>query len=316
MTETNNDFFRGSSDLPSHGLQRFALLFFLIAAFTGLWLIGFLSPDTAQNSRRVNLEDVSLENQVLSRKGITIPLWQPDLGKKLIAAGVITPEKFEGLYDGKKRSEARRLLDEFGNGPFMITPENADIALNILWAFGLANKNRILEEGPIARYAGAASLSRAGLEAAIGNFASTAGWPLARGDAVSHYSEHTLVLLNAAQQERLETVAKSIYRPCCTNSTYFPDCNHGMAMLGLLEFLAAQNMGEKEMREVALQLNAYWFPEQYLAIASYLRGRGIPWDLVRPEEILGPDYSSALGYRQILENTAPVRYQSEDGCGV
>ena len=29
-------------------------------------------------------------------------------------------------------------------------------------------------------------------------------------------------------------IAKGIYRPCCNNSTYFPDCNHGMAMLGLL----------------------------------------------------------------------------------
>jgi hypothetical protein len=123
--------------------------------------------------------------------------------------------------------------------------------LNMLWAFGLANKNPILENGPMMdpSYGGA------------GNFASTGGWTLAKGDTMSHYSMHTLVTLSPAQQALVEKVAKNVYRPCCRNSTYFPDCNHGMAMLGLLELLAGEGATEEEMYKTAQDVNALWFPQ-------------------------------------------------------
>jgi hypothetical protein len=54
-----------------------------------------------------------------------------------------------------------------------------------------------------------------------------------------------LIPLTAEQQALVEEVAAEIYRPCCNNSTLFPDCNHGMAMLGFLELLAC---GPKERR--------------------------------------------------------------------
>ena len=38
----------------------------------------------------------------------------------------------------------------------------------------------------------------------------------------------------------VEEIAGNIYRPCCGNSTAFPDCNHGMAMLGLIELMVSQ----------------------------------------------------------------------------
>ena len=93
-----------------------------------------------------------------------------DLGARLVEAGVIDPEKFPNYYN-------ERNLE--------ITPENSRVALNTLWAFGLANKNPILAEGPMMdpRYGGA------------GNFASTGGWTLARGDAMNHYSMHSFVTL-------------------------------------------------------------------------------------------------------------------------
>ena len=123
--------------------------------------------------------------------------------------------------------------------------------LNWYWAFGLANKNPVLEEGPMRdpRYETA-------------NFASTGGWTLATGDAMDHYSHHTFVAFTPDQQERLEKVSKNVYRPCCGNSTYFTDCNHGMAMLGMLEILAADNASESEMYAAAEAANALWFGPQ------------------------------------------------------
>ena len=59
---------------------------------------------------------------------------------------------------------------------------------------------------------------------------------------MNHYSMHRFIVLTPEQQALVEKVSKGIYRPCCGNSVYFPDCNHGMAMLGLLELMASQGV--------------------------------------------------------------------------
>src|SRR3989344_7376730 len=97
-----------------------------------------------------------------------------------------------------------------------------------------------------------------------GNFASTGGWTLAKGDAMDHYSAHPFIMLSREHQELVERVSKGIYRPCCNNSTHFPDCNHCMAMLGLLELMASQGVSEEDMWKAALAVNSYWFPDTYL----------------------------------------------------
>ena len=175
------------------------------------------------------------------------------LGAKMVEAGVIDKDKFENLYSqrGGLSEVDKKLLYGTHNGDITITPENSGMMLNMLWAFGLGNKNPILENGPMMdpRYGGA------------GNFASTGGWTLSNESAMDHYSMHSFVTLTEEQQILVEKVAKNIYRPCCSNSTYFPDCNHGMAMLGLLEIMASQGKTEVEMYKISQEVNSYWFPE-------------------------------------------------------
>jgi len=176
-----------------------------------------------------------------------------NLGLQMVEAGVIDADKFESLYSQRGGlSEAdKKLLYGKDNGELVITEENSGMMLNMLWAFGLANKNPILEMGPMMdeRYGGAE------------NFASTGGWTLAKGNAMDHYSMHEFVKLSPDQQGLVEKVSKGIFRPCCKNSTYFPDCNHGMAMLGLMELMAARGASEGEMNKKALEVNQLWFPE-------------------------------------------------------
>lgn len=45
---------------------------------------------------------------------------------------------------------------------------------------------------------------------------------------------------------KVEEVAAAVYRPCCNSHTPFPGCNHGMAMLGLLELMAPQRASADE----------------------------------------------------------------------
>ena len=253
-------------------------------------------------------DDSAPSNNAPSSEGITLPVAWNDLGIKMASVGIIDRQKLESLYAtrGGLSEEELQFLESAGSGKIKITPENSAFLLNLFWALGLGNKNDILERGPMAdpRYGGA------------GNFASTGGWTLSQGDPMEHYSRHPLVVLTPEEQQLVERVSKNIYRPCCDNPTFFPDCNHGMAMLGLLELMASQGISEKEMYKAALQVNSYWFPEEYRTIRTYFERRGVSWEEADPKEILGARYSSASGYARILVEVQPPEPQSGGSCGV
>ncbi|KKQ07333.1 MAG: hypothetical protein A3A96_03950 [Candidatus Zambryskibacteria bacterium RIFCSPLOWO2_01_FULL_39_39] len=140
---------------------------------------------------------------------------------------------------------------------------------------------------------------------------------MAKGNAMDHYSRHKFFDLTLEQQALVDKVSRGIYRPCCNNSTHFPDCNHGMAMLGLLELLASQGASEQKMWKAALAVNSYWFPDTYTIIANYMKAKGVEWQDVNPQEILGRNYSSASGYAKISSQVAPSAQRgSSNGCGV
>ncbi len=270
---------------------------------------GWFYGQQSINSKAVTEQPHSkLEEAVLPTKGFTLPIRWSDLGIQMIEAGVIDKEKLLALYEnrgGTPESE-KKLLEQTDNGIILITPYNANFLLNLFWALGLGNKNEILEMGEMAdkKYGGA------------DKFASTGGWSLAKGQAMDHYSKHNFVNLDSGQQTMVDRVSKNIYRPCCGNSTHFPDCNHGMAMLGLLELMAFQGVSEKDMYKVALQANAYWFPDTYLTIAKYLESKGKSWQKTDPKELLGADYSSSVGYQKILSQVSPQTQKGGGSCGV
>lgn len=245
---------------------------------------------------------------VLPESGVTLPVVWGDLGKQMVQAGVIDEDKFIAIYEARGGMDAasKNLLLADNNGQLVINSQTSGTLLNLLWALGLGNKNSVLEQGPMQdpQYGGA------------GNFASTGGWTVAAGDPMGHYSQHQFIILTPAQQAVVEKVSKNIYRPCCGNSTYFPDCNHGMAMLGLLELMASRGVSEDDMYQAALQVNSYWFPDTYLTLAKYFDGRGVSWSQVSAKEVLGAAYSSAQGYQNILAEVEPVTSQSGGGCGV
>lgn len=244
---------------------------------------------------------------VSPQKSVTIPVRWGDLGARMVAAGVIDGAKFEAMYGARGGlSEAdKKLLEGVANGNLVMTSTNSGFLLNLLWALGLGNKNEILEQGPMQdpRYGGA------------GRFASTGGWVLAQGDPMNHYSRHAFITLTPEQQQLVEQVAKNIYRPCCDNATHFPDCNHGMAMLGLLELMASQGATEAEIYRTALAVNTLWFPEQYATIGAYLTQRGVGPTQTSPKEILGMNFSSISGYQRVMSEVEALPRQGGGSCG-
>src|SRR3990172_11844652 len=130
----------------------------------------------------------------------------------------------------------------------------------------------------------------------IESFASTGGWTLATKPVTELYASMDLIPLTSEQQARVEEVAAAVYRPCCDNYTLFPDCNHGMAMLGLLELMASQGASVDEMFNAAKYVNAYWFPQQTLEIAIYLKAnQKIEFADADAHVVVGKDYSSSSG---------------------
>ena len=261
-----------------------------------------------KSDKTAKILEENYSQKIIPENGVVLPAKWGDSGARMISAGVIDKSKLEELYAGRGglKGEEKKLMEGLDNGNLKITRENYSFVLNLLWALGLGNKNEILENGPMSdeKYGGA------------GNFASTGGWTLARGNAMSHYSKHQFIVLTPDEQVLVEKVSKNIYRPCCGNSTYFPDCNHGMAMLGLLELMASQGVSEEEMYKSALAVNSYWFPDTYITIAKYLKSQGKDWVKADPKEILGFDYSSGAGFQKIKSKTENSGARGGGSCGV
>lgn len=247
--------------------------------------------------------------------GFTINAVYGNFGPQLLAAGAIDFDKMKSLYQrvGQPLTEEQiKILTEGSQEKIKITPENSYFLLNFLWALGLANKNIILDEGPMIKYG----------QDQIGNFASTGGWTLGTKPSRELYSNYKIIPLDQKQQTILEEFAFNSYRPCCSNPTGFPDCNHGMAALALGELMASQGATVDEIFEAFKYFNSFWFPQTYLDIATYFKAKeGKNWDKVSGRLIAGQDYSTPQGWqrvRQWLSNNNLIEKapSSGGGCGV
>ncbi|NCN58376.1 hypothetical protein COW99_00955 [Candidatus Roizmanbacteria bacterium CG22_combo_CG10-13_8_21_14_all_38_20] len=255
----------------------------------------------------IDIDIDSISKVVLPEEGVTLPVAWGDFGKQMISDGVIDEAKFRALFEGGLTTNEEQMLTGNMDSPIVLNEKNSRYLLDLLWAFGLANKNDILDNGEMTdeQYDGA------------GNFASTGGWSLAKGAGIDHYSMHSYIVLDAKQQALVDKVSLGIFRPCCGNSTHFPDCNHGMAMLGLLELMAKNGATEIEMYSVALKVNSFWFPQTYIDLATYFEEQGTDWASVDPELALSAEYSSAQGYQQTkqLIESLPKPELGGGGCG-
>jgi len=192
----------------------------------------------------------------------TLSVTYGDIGPALLSRGAIDYERFETLFDqvgNPLTDEQRKILRSGSDQRIAIDQGNARFLLNLFWAFGLSNRNPILEQGAMAEAS----------QGDVGRFASTGGWTLGRRAGPDLYSAFEILSLTPEQQRLVENVASQVYRPCCNNHTAFPDCNHGMAMLGMLELMAAQGATEAEMFEAAKQINGFWFPHQMRHVATF-----------------------------------------------
>ncbi len=253
------------------------------------------------------LLDLSLvEKEVLPEAGVELPVVWGDIGPRLIALGVIDEAKFKKAVS--LTPEQEKILTMGSDKKITIDAGNGQFVVDMLWALGLAQKSIVYEEGPMGKE----------YKKDAGNFASTGGWSLARGEAMQYLNRYDLIPLTPEQQKKVGEIAQNVYRPCCGNSTWFPDCNHGMAALAAIELMIAADLDENAIYRNVLALNTYWFSDTYVTIATLFARDGIAWKDVDAKRVLGKDYSSAQGAQAIAKKVGPLPYKPDQkggGCG-
>lgn len=256
-------------------------------------------------------ESAKLYEQVNPKDGYALPISYGDLGPRLVESGVIDYDVFSSVMANSGDAltdDQMEIIRKGSDDQVVITTKNAHFLLNFFWAVGLVNRNSILTEGPMVQYS----------NGQIDRFASTGGWTLATKPVTELYASMDLISLRPEQQARVKEVASAVYRPCCNNHTLFPDCNHGMAMLGLLELMAFKGASVDEMFEAAKHVNAYWFPQQTLEIAVFLKSEeGIKFADAEARLVVGETLSSASGAGMVHETlkTSGLLKEAPDEAG-
>ena len=257
----------------------------------------------------------ALAAQINPPEGYTVPATFGDIGPKLLEAGAMKADDFVQVYAsaGQPLSQEQLAILQSGSPAQMVfNRENAYFLLNFFWALGLTNDNPVLTEGPMMRNG----------RAKVVNYASTGGWTLAAKPVGELYASASIVALTAEQQSRLEEVVRQVYRPCCDNPTHFPDCNHGMAMLGLMELMASQGATVEAMFQAAKYANAYWYPQQSLELATYFKAtQKVNFDQADSSQVVSQRFSSLSGFQAVHQwlSTNGLLQQAPGGgnsCGV
>lgn len=249
-----------------------------------------------------------LRQHVVPQDGYTLHVRWDDIGKQLLSSGVIDKTKYEELFINEPVSKnSMKYLLTSSKEYMQINEENSHFMVNTLWGLGLINKSTILDDGDMQKNA----------DGNVMNYASTGGWTLGSKPTSELYSSQNLISLTEQQQELVKKIASTIYRPCCSNSVAFPDCNHGMAVLGYIELAVKQGVSEKDIYKDTLALNSYWFPQEYVKLAALMNKKDIAWEKIDPKLALSDQYSSAQGAQQTQQQlqTVPGFQSQQGGCG-
>jgi hypothetical protein len=302
-------------------IQSWILLIVFVVGLGGGYFMGRESMKTETASGVVAIatptaaSGTDMMHEVNPPDGYTIPVKFGEIGPSMLAAGAIDLAKFIQLYEQVGRplnSDQLDILQKGSNIEVTINQNNAHFLLNFFWAFGLVNENEILKEGP---------MMANGAEN-VGGFASTGGWTLGTQEPTKLYASSKIISLTEEQQKKLLEVATAVYRPCCNNPTHFPDCNHGMAMLGLLELMASQNASVDQMFEAAKYVTAFWYPQQMLEVATALKAtQKVSFADADSRLVVSDQLASGSGFKAVhqwlatngLLEQAP---SSGGGCGV
>ncbi len=261
-----------------------------------------------------NVAVEKLSRNVLPPAGRELKVSFGDSIQKLVQAGVISPDKFKRIYT--KRGGLPMWVEDLFSKPsskaITMGFQTAPYLLNLMWPLGMATKTKFNDKSKL----NGPNVNR---------YASTGGWTL--GEARSggaYFNKVSAIDLTTEQEARVLEVAENSFRPCCNNSTFFQDCNHGSALLGLYELAASQGATVAELYEIGRIANSFWYANKYVEMAYYFQKvENKTWDNIPAKTILSNKYSSSGGWQQnvhkplVLAGILPgAQASGGKGCGV
>jgi hypothetical protein len=257
-------------------------------ALGGAYGLGLASPGSIAHAKGEPLQRAI--DSVLRSEPVPTGLDLVPPVAKLIEAGAIDPGKFAAIY--KYRNSIPEWVSLLLEGKqqqqeLIFSVDNAAFNLNLLWPIGLATKAAFNDESPI----GGDNLPY---------FASTGGWTLGREDnGAAYFNKLETLSLSPEQSSLARRIAENVFRPCCGNSAFYQDCNHGSAMLGLIEMAASDGRSAESIMKLAKVANSLWYPRAYVETALYFDVvKDTSWEKVSADVILSSNYSSIGGWGQ------------------
>jgi hypothetical protein len=261
------------------------VIFFLFIAATVF--LGVKAKEVVLQNTTFSTSYTAVSAEVLPSNGIQTRLVLGNIVPTMVSDGIIDMNKMQTLYKnrGGIPTESMQLLIASSSEPLTVTAENAPQLVNILWAIGLSNKMEVNLQSPI-------------VGKNLNHYASTGGWQLGRADTGGEYfNKFPLIPLTLDQQKHVQQIAQNTYRPCCDNSTFYQDCNHGSAAMAIIELGVSEGLSDTEIYKTLLAFNSYWFPQNYIETALYFKiVKGIDWKDVDPKLALSKEYSSVSGW--------------------
>lgn len=225
-------------------------------------------------------EIAALRSEVAPPEGVSIPVEWGSLLDELKASDVVdTVLLNKGLVEarghGLTTAEEARFNGE-SHELIRIDNESKTYLMYVFWAVAFVNANPLLNESAHM----------------YGNKTSPVG--------AAKYGSLALFNFTPAQQALIEDVALNSYRPCCNAPTLTPDCSHGFAALGLLEFLVSKGVGRDDLFKTLLQFNSYSFTNEYVDVALMLQEQGgQSWSSANATQLIGYSYSSIEAHQAI-----------------
>jgi len=230
-----------------------------------------------------------LTRQVLPLQGRPLEVSFGDSITRLVDAGVISPQKFNAIYvkRGGLPEWMNELFTQPSSKPITFSFQTAPYLLNLLWPLGVATKTRFNDKSPLRGRN-------------VGRYASTGGWVLGKAPRGGEYFNQVAAIdLSPTQQTTILEAANHSYRPCCNNSTFFQDCNHGSALLGLYELAASQGSKVEDLYHIGRIANSYWYPDEYVETAYFFEHlKDTIWPEIEAKIVLGMNYSSFSGWQK------------------
>ena len=276
-------------------------------------IVNAFYPPAQLGTSKYSALQAQIEDKLFPDGGVKTQIAVGDTVVRMVNLGIIDLPKMREQYEarGGIPQEIMDLLTRPSTEPLVITAQNQQWLVTILWPLGLANRLDINRDSPIAGKK-------------LFNFASTGGWTLGREkNGGAYFNKYDLVPLSEEQEQRVRAIAESTFRPCCGNSTFFQDCNHGSAAMGIIALGVSQGLTDEDIFRNVLYFNSFWFSQSYLETALYFKEvKGQDWESVDPKMILSSDYSSGGGWAKNVHaevakipELAPMKVGGS-GCGV